>query len=113
MAKMTLKRGADIDRVREELRQKGIVVSQRMPDGSYSVFVNKRRWRYLIADPKEQERMAAASDRDKGLNYRQARIEAAFKHLISEKEVEPCLRWFYWEAQRRKKYDFLQKFPFG
>ena len=65
MAKMTLKRGADIDRVREELRQKGIVVSQRMPDGSYSVFVNKRRWRYLIADPKEQERMAAASDRER------------------------------------------------
>ena len=50
--------------------------------------------------------------RDKGLNHRQSRIEAAYKHMITEQEVEHCLRWFYWEAQRRKKYDFLQKFPF-
>ena len=50
--------------------------------------------------------------RDRGLNHREARIEVALKHRITEKEVDHIRRWFYWEAQRRKKYDFLRKFPF-
>ena len=50
--------------------------------------------------------------RDKGLNHRQALIEVAMKHRITEIEVEHKRVWFYQEAKRRKKYDFLQKFPF-
>ena len=51
--------------------------------------------------------------KDKGLNHRQARMEVAYKRQITEREVDHCLRWFYWEAKRQKKYDFLQKFPFA
>lgn len=50
--------------------------------------------------------------RDKGLNHRQARIEAAKKHQITETEVERKRIWFYQEAKRRKKYDFLIKYPY-
>ena len=50
--------------------------------------------------------------RDKGLNHHQARIEVATKHEITEIEVERKRIWFYQEAKRRKKYDFLEKFPF-
>ena len=50
--------------------------------------------------------------RDKGLNHRQARIKVAEKHEITEIEVECKRIWFYQEAKRRKKYDFLEKFPF-
>ena len=50
--------------------------------------------------------------RDKGLNHRQARIEAAKKYQITETEVERKRIWFYQEAKRRKKYDFLIKYPY-
>lgn len=51
-------------------------------------------------------------ERDKGLNHRQARIEVAKKHHITTAEVERARIWFYQEAKRRKKFNFLQKFPF-
>ena len=51
-------------------------------------------------------------ERDKGFNHRQARIEVAKQHQITTAEVERKRVWFYQEAKRRKKYDFLQKFPF-
>ena len=50
--------------------------------------------------------------RDKGLNHHQARIEVAKKYQITATEVERKRIWFYQEAKRRKKYDFLQKYPF-
>ena len=50
--------------------------------------------------------------RDKGLNHRQARIEVGMKYRITEIDVEHCRIWFYQEAKRRKKFDFLEKFPF-
>ena len=51
-------------------------------------------------------------ERDKGLNHRQARIEVAKKYQMTETEVERKRVWFYQEAKRRGKYDFLQKYPF-
>lgn len=36
---------------------------------------------------------------------------AANKNGILIIRVKYCLRWYYQEAVRRKKYDFLQKFP--
>jgi hypothetical protein len=50
--------------------------------------------------------------RARGSTHQQARIETAKKNKITTKEVEHCRIWFYQEAKRRKKYDFLQKFPF-
>jgi len=35
-----------------------------------------------------------------------------FEHGITEAEVERKRIWFYQEAKRRGKYEFLQKFPF-
>ena len=50
--------------------------------------------------------------KDKGFTILQARHEVALKYQISEIEVDNIRRWFYWEARRQKKYEFLQKFPF-
>ena len=48
--------------------------------------------------------------RDKGLSAREARRQVAEKHEITTKRVIKILKWFYEEAKKRKKYDFLQKF---
>ena len=51
-------------------------------------------------------------ERDKGLNHRRACLEVAKKHQITTAEVQHARIWFYQEARRRKKYNFLEKFPF-
>ena len=48
--------------------------------------------------------------RDKGLSAMEARRQVAEKHEITAKRVIKILKWFYEEAKKRKKYDFLQKF---
>ena len=48
--------------------------------------------------------------RDKGLSAREARRQVAEKHEITTKRVIKILKWFYEEAKKRKKYDFLTKF---
>ena len=50
-------------------------------------------------------------ERDKGTSAAKAQKLVAQKHGMYTKSVEYCLRWYYQEAVRRKKYDFLQKFP--
>ena len=50
-------------------------------------------------------------ERDKGSSARSARKNVAIRHEITILRVNFCLRWFYQEAVRRKKYDFLIKFP--
>ena len=47
--------------------------------------------------------------RDRGLAHQQALMEAAAKHGITTKRVIKIQKWFYEEAKKRKKYDFLQK----
>ena len=49
-------------------------------------------------------------ERDKGASAPEARKVVAEKHQISTKRVKHSLDWFYHEAQKRKKYDFLIKF---
>ena len=49
--------------------------------------------------------------RDKGVPASEAREVVATKHGITPKRVNHCLRWYYQEAERRKRYDFLIKFP--
>ena len=49
--------------------------------------------------------------RNKGDSAEDARKRVATKHEISTIRVSHCLRWYYQEAERRKKIDFLEKFP--
>ena len=51
------------------------------------------------------------TERDKGLSAENSRKTVAQQHNIPAIRVYHCLRWFYQEAERRKKYDFLIKFP--
>ena len=37
-------------------------------------------------------------------------MAVAMKHGITPKRVIKILKWFYEEARKRKKYDFLEKF---
>ena len=48
--------------------------------------------------------------RDRGLSAREARRQVATQHQITNKRVKKILKWFYEEAKKRKKYDFLTKF---
>ncbi len=50
-------------------------------------------------------------ERDKGTSAGWAQKLVARKHGMAIIRVEYCLRWYYQEAVRRKKYDFLIKFP--
>jgi hypothetical protein len=80
---------------------------------------------YLVRDPNEfrmskkrheiEVRNQAVVDdyfvaRDKGVPAHEARRQVAEKHEITTKRVIKILKWFYEEAKKRKKYDFLQKF---
>jgi hypothetical protein len=48
--------------------------------------------------------------RDKGLSAREARKQVEEKHQLKPKRVHYIFVWFYREAKKRKKYDFLEKF---
>ena len=48
--------------------------------------------------------------RDKGLSAFEARRQVAERHGITPKRIIKILKWFYEEAKKRKKYDFLIKF---
>ena len=80
---------------------------------------------YLVRDPNEyrmsekrhqiEVRNQAVVDdyfiaRDKGASANEAREVVATKHGITPKRVIKILKWFYEEARKRKKYDFLEKF---
>ena len=81
---------------------------------------------YLVRDPNEfrmskkrheieVKNQAVVDDyfvaRDKGISAPMALKTVAIKNGISIMRVEFCLRWYYQEAVRRKRYDFLIKFP--
>ena len=80
---------------------------------------------YLVRDPNDnymsvarrriRERNQAVVDayfvaRDKGLCAAEARCQVATMYQITEKRFKKILKWFYAEAKKRKKYDFLEKF---
>lgn len=48
--------------------------------------------------------------RDQGLPSIEAQRQTAQKHQITTKQVYNILRWFFHEAKKQKKYDFLLKF---
>ena len=80
---------------------------------------------YLVRDPNEyrmsakrhqiEVRNQAVVDdyfmaRANGIRGEDARRQVAEKHGITPKRVIKILKWFYEEAKKRKKYDFLTKF---
>ena len=48
--------------------------------------------------------------RDKGLCAREAKRQVAEKHQLTTKRVRDIITWFFHEAAKRKKYDFVIKF---
>ena len=80
---------------------------------------------YLVRDPNEfrmskkrhqieVKNQAVVDDyfiaRANGFNAADARKQVAEKHGITLRRVIKILKWFYEEAKKRKKYDFLTKF---
>ena len=80
---------------------------------------------YLVRDPNEfrmsekrhqieVKNQAVVDDyyiaRANGFNAADAQRQAAEKHGITLKRFQKILKWFYEEAKKRRKYDFLQKF---
>ena len=80
---------------------------------------------YLVRDPNdlrmsakrhqiEVRNQAVVDDyfvpRANGASAHEAREAVATKHGITLKRVIKILKWFYEEAKKRKKYDFLIKF---
>ena len=80
---------------------------------------------YLVRDPNEfrmskkrheiEVRNQAVVDdyfvaRDKGVSAYEARLQVATKHGITANRVQIILVWFFNEAKKRKKYDFVIKF---
>ena len=80
---------------------------------------------YLVRDPNdfrmsakrhqiEVRNQAVVDDyfiaRANGIRGEDARMQVATKHGITPKRVIKILKWFYEEAKKRKKYDFLTKF---
>ena len=80
---------------------------------------------YLVRDPNEYrmsakrhrievKNQAVVDDyfiaRDKGASAREAQRQTAEKHQLTTKQVYNIIKWFFHEAKKRKKYDFLIKF---
>ena len=80
---------------------------------------------YLVRDPNEyrmsarrhqlEVRNQAVVDdyfiaRANGIRGEDARKQIALKHQITPKRVQIIIVWFFNEAKKRKKYDFLIKF---
>ena len=80
---------------------------------------------YLVRDPNlyrmsaarhaiELRNQAVVDDyflaRSQGLPARDARQQVAEKHDLNAQRVLNILTWFFHEAKKRRKYDFLEKF---
>ena len=80
---------------------------------------------YLVRDPNdfrmskarhelEVRNQAVVDDyfiaRDKGISAHEARKQVAEKHQMTPKRVYNIIKWFFNQARKRKKYDFLEKF---
>ena len=67
--------------------------------------------RHMIEKQNQAIVDAYFTERSKGTSADDSRKTVAQKHSIPTIRVSHSLRWFYQEAVRRKKYDFLIKFP--
>ena len=64
--------------------------------------------------PTMKKKQAVVDDyfilRDGGATSQEAREAVASKHQLTVERTDRIIRWFYEEAKKRKKYDFLEKF---
>ena len=80
---------------------------------------------YLVRDPNdfrmsakrhelEVRNQAVVDDyfvaRDKGVPAHEARKQVAEKHQLTAERVYVIIKWFFNQARKRRKYDFLIKF---
>ena len=80
---------------------------------------------YLVRDPNdfrmsaqrhalELRNQAVVDDyftmRSQGVPTQEAREVVAAKHQLTLRRTDRIIRWFYEEAKKRRKYDFLEKF---
>ena len=80
---------------------------------------------YLVRDPNdfrmsearyriEVRNQAVVDDyflsRANGASAHEAQRQTAEKHQLTTKQMYNIIKWFFHEAKKRKKYDFLQKF---
>ena len=80
---------------------------------------------YIVRDPNdfrmsearhaiELKNQAVVDDyfilRSKGASAPEARKQVAQKHQLTLQRLDRIIRWFYEEAKKRKKYDFLEKY---
>ena len=80
---------------------------------------------YLVRDPNEYRMSAKRHEievrnqavvddyfvtRDKGVTAHEARRQVAEKHEMTPDRVYCIVKWFFNQARKRKKYDFLIKF---
>ena len=80
---------------------------------------------WLVRDPNEYymskkrhelevKNQAVADDyfiaRDRGATAQEARRLVAKKHGMTLQRTDRIIRWFFEEAKKRRKFDFLQKF---
>ena len=80
---------------------------------------------YLVRDPNEyrmskkrheiEVRNQAVVDdyfvaRDKGVPAYEAREAVAKKHQLTAERVYVIIKWFFNQARKRRKYDFLERF---
>ena len=80
---------------------------------------------YLVRDPNdfrmsakrhelEVRNQAVVDDyfilRDKGLSAHEARKQVAEKHQLTAERVYVIIKWFFNQARKRRKYDFLERF---
>ena len=84
-------------------------------DVPYLVRESNRSYMSMLRHKIEVRNQAVVDDyfvaRDKGLSAGRAKKDVAIKNGIPIMRVEYCLRWYYQEAVRRRKYSFLIKFP--
>ena len=48
--------------------------------------------------------------RDQGASWQEARRLVAEKYLMTYQKADRIVRWFFEEAEKCKRYDFLEKF---
>ena len=77
----------------------------REPNGSY---MSKMRHEIEVKNQAVVDEYFVA--RDQGLTAQEARKQVAEKHQMAPKRVYIIVHWFFNQARKRKKYDFLEKF---
>ena len=94
MATITLKEGVDPLQVAEELKQAGVTMGQRLPNGRYVVFINKRKWLIMCYPALED---LYHEDRE---FWRNVRRRTRNGEDVPREEIEAHAAYFKQEEQR-------------